>query len=204
MTESRKRHTREDWIDAAERIFVRTGIEDVKVDVIAKRMKITRGSFYWHFKSREDLLDSLLDRWAEQNRQALIELKSSAPGGVPTIYDCIRFWLSIENDILDFDLSMRLWGRKSPKVAGKIHEIDDAWMSLLTEVFITRGHERTRATARARVTYFHQLGYHLLDLQEPLQRRIQMIPLYQEILVGELDGPELTALLDEYRDALSA
>jgi len=59
-TATTKRLTRDDWIDNARKVLVASGIEEVKVDRLARRMRVTRGSFYWHFEHRKDLLDALL------------------------------------------------------------------------------------------------------------------------------------------------
>ena len=198
MSQSRKRYTRSDWVEAAKRIFIDSGVEDVKVDVIAKRMKITRGSFYWHFKGREDLLDALLADWAERN-MAGIETLRLKRDGAPTLADCIRFWVSMEDDVLTFDMAMRVWSRKSEKVAAATKQIDEAWMELLTAVFERRGNNNEMARARARVMYFHQIGYYTLDLREDLESRIRNFPLYHEILTGDRIDPEVDQLIAELK-----
>ncbi|MEQ8404964.1 MAG: TetR/AcrR family transcriptional regulator [Oceanicaulis sp.] len=198
MTEARKRYTRADWLEAAKKIFIDTGVEDVKVDVIAKRMKITRGSFYWHFKGREDLLNALLEDWTARNIAGIDALRAKR-GGSPTLADCIRFWVAMEEDVLTFDMAMRVWGRKSEKVAAATKRIDEAWMKLLTEVFKRRGNRPEMARARARVMYFHQIGYYTLDLREDLESRIRNFPLYHEILTGDAIDPDVDELIAELK-----
>lgn len=198
MTETRKRYTRADWVEAAKKIFIDTGVEDVKVDVIAKRMNITRGSFYWHFKSREDLLDALLEDWTERNRGEVETLRAKR-NGAPTLADCIRVWVSMEDDVLTFDLAMRLWGRKIDKVAKATLRVDEAWVALLTDVFRRRGHPAKMAHGRARVMYFHQIGYYTLDLRESLESRIRNFPIYHEILTGDPIDPEVEELIAELK-----
>lgn len=198
MTETRKRYTRADWVEAAKKIFIDTGVEDVKVDVIAKRMNITRGSFYWHFKGREDLLDALLDDWTERNRGE-VETLLAKRNGAPTLADCIRVWVSMEDDVLTFDLAMRLWGRKLDKVARATLLVDEAWVALLTDVFRRRGHPAKMAHGRARVMYFHQIGYYTLDLRESLESRIRNFPIYHEILTGDPIDPEVEELIAELK-----
>lgn len=60
------RLTRDDWIDAAWTALSEGSIDTVKVDRLAKRLKVTRGSFYWHFKKREELIDAVVDRWLQR------------------------------------------------------------------------------------------------------------------------------------------
>ena len=49
------------------------GIEAVRVESLAKLLGITRGSFYWHFKNRDDLLAAMLQEWETRNTESIIE-----------------------------------------------------------------------------------------------------------------------------------
>ena len=57
------RLTRDNWLDEAFQAVVLGGFENVKVLAIAEKLKVTRGSFYWHFTDHADLIGSLLMRW---------------------------------------------------------------------------------------------------------------------------------------------
>ena len=72
-TEARARLTPEAWIDAATEVLVDQGIDHVRVDVLATQLQVTRGSFYWHFRDREDLLRRVLKAWQERATEALKE-----------------------------------------------------------------------------------------------------------------------------------
>ena len=60
--------TPDDWIRAATDLLVTKSIDAVRVDVLAKQLDVTRGSFYWHFKNRDDLLHQVLQDWSERTR----------------------------------------------------------------------------------------------------------------------------------------
>ena len=55
--------TREDWIVAAVGALRRGGVDGVRIDVIAHELGVSRGSFYWHFRDRGELLETILSRW---------------------------------------------------------------------------------------------------------------------------------------------
>ena len=55
--------SREDWIDAAWNTLGEAGVDGVRVEALARSLGVTKGSFYWHFKNRQDLIDALYDRW---------------------------------------------------------------------------------------------------------------------------------------------
>ncbi|MEI9851478.1 MAG: TetR/AcrR family transcriptional regulator [Sphingomonas sp.] len=68
---------REDWIALARKVLVQSGIEDVKVVPLADRMQVTRGSFYWHFANRKDLLDALLSDWEVRNYFEIAQVRGA-------------------------------------------------------------------------------------------------------------------------------
>ena len=60
------RLSRDDWLDAAFQAVVDGGFDQARVLIIAGKLGVTRGSFYWHFKDHADLIGSLLSRWRER------------------------------------------------------------------------------------------------------------------------------------------
>ena len=53
----------QDWVAAALSALTRGGVSAVRIDVLARELEITRGSFYWHFKDRDALLTAVLEEW---------------------------------------------------------------------------------------------------------------------------------------------
>src|ERR1700704_5530085 len=56
---------REAWLDTARRALIEEGTAGGEVNKLAKRLGVSRGGFYWFFKSRKQLLDELLKLWAD-------------------------------------------------------------------------------------------------------------------------------------------
>ncbi len=67
------RLTREDWIAAGYERFSDDGIAAVAVEPVARALGATKGSFYWHFADRQELLDAVLGRWRELETEHLID-----------------------------------------------------------------------------------------------------------------------------------
>src|SRR6187200_2742081 len=70
--------TPDTWIEAATAVLVDEGIDHVRVDVLAGQLGVTRGSFYWHFRDREDLLRRVLQAWHDQATEQLTRRLESA------------------------------------------------------------------------------------------------------------------------------
>ena len=63
---------RDDWLQAARLALLKGGVEAVRVERLSRDLHVTKGSFYWHFKHREELLELLLREWEEELLQEII------------------------------------------------------------------------------------------------------------------------------------
>lgn len=197
---STARLSREDWIEAARKVLIASGVDDVKVDRLAKKLEVTRGSFYWHFKHRKELLDALLAQWESQNRRELEQIAERSRQENDGFVELVRIWLSEDPAHPTFDMAIRFWARKSSHVASLVRKTDGAWINLFREIFEANGEERMMATARARVLYFHQIGYYALDLGEDMEDRLALSPHYYRVLMGQNGGEPLQEVIAELRD----
>jgi len=188
-----------DWVIAARKLLVRRGIAGVRVEPLAKAMGVTTGSFYWHFSGRQELYDALLQDWHDTNTAPLYEAVKAA-GSDPRRQYLAFFgvWVLERNFDPGYDQAIRDWARISKKVADDLREIDGRRIQLLTRVFENFGYSGLPAEMRARVTYYHQVGYYAMHVKEPRERRLELAPYYADILTGH---PWMHALhsVDEIR-----
>ena len=61
----------EAWADAALEVISEGGLENLNVEALARRLGVTKGSFYWHFSSRSSMLLVALARWERLESEAL-------------------------------------------------------------------------------------------------------------------------------------
>lgn len=184
---------RMDWIAAAREALIKGGVHAVKIDLIANRLKITRGSFYWHFKNRAEVLAALIELWESQNTGPFEEIAKRADIGAPEKYLAMaKLWLEEKAFDWQFDSAMRDWARSSRVVARKLAAIDDLRMKLFEQVFIEMGYPPYEAGIRARVTYYHQVGYYTLGIREDQRARREMFPMYLRILAGDAHADQMT------------
>ena len=67
-----------DWLQIALEVFIAEGIEAVRVTRLAEELGVTRGSFYWHFNNRNDLIEALVTYWREKNTHVIIDAVDKA------------------------------------------------------------------------------------------------------------------------------
>lgn len=177
---------RDAWIEAARRALIEEGTAGVEVNKLAKRLDVTRGGFYWFFKNREQLLDALLEFWI-QTSTVLFERIANATGqsGREKFQALVDLWISEKEYDPEWDGAVRDWARTSPNVLDTVHSVDEQRISFIEQIFRDLGYKGKEAHVRARVTYYHQVGYYALGVRESRKQRLELIPYYTRILTGD-------------------
>jgi AcrR family transcriptional regulator len=118
---------RSDWIEAAIAMLAEDNVEALRVDTLAEKLGVTKGSFYWHFKGREDLLSGVLDAWRlrmTSEVRALIFDTSGTPW--ERLERLLRIAISGRPDVPGgpFEMTLRDWARRDRKVAEVVRAVD--------------------------------------------------------------------------------
>jgi AcrR family transcriptional regulator len=78
--EEKRAQTRERLLDAAERVFLRRGLQGSSVEEIAAEAGFTRGAFYSNFKSKDELFVELLQARVYRQYAQMAEEAQAQPG----------------------------------------------------------------------------------------------------------------------------
>lgn len=181
--QKRQRLGREVWLDTARQALIEDGTAGVEINKLAKRLGVSRGGFYWFFKDREQLLNELLEYWAETGTE-LFEKIVKTPGrnGMDEYYALINLWID-ENDYdPSWDGAVRDWARTSKAVFEVVQAVDAKRIAIIERIFRDMGYRGKDAHIRARITYYHQVGYYALGVQESRKQRRALIPYYKKVL----------------------
>jgi AcrR family transcriptional regulator len=183
----RVRLTRDDWLATARTSLIEGGIAALKIERLAAAMGVTIGSFYWHFTKRDDLLAALLDDWRTTNSASMIQAATRDDRSPSDRFDAfIRIWIEETGYSSAYDSAVREWGRSSETVRAAVREVDLTRIRLLRTIYSDLGYDDDRAEVRARIAYFHQVGFYALGLRDDEAVRLKLRPLYIEAL---RDGP---------------
>ncbi|HZZ70295.1 MAG TPA: TetR/AcrR family transcriptional regulator [Phenylobacterium sp.] len=180
------RRDREDWVEAARLALIEGGVGKVKVEPLARVLGITTGSFYHHFRKRQDLLDAVLADWETQNSAPLFQaVREAGPDPDAQLDALFDAWLTERDYIPSYDSAVRDWARTSKPAEAAVRRVDAERIDLLKSIFLGFGYDPDRAFIRARITYFHQVGYYAMEIIEDRAVRDRLRPLYREALVGK-------------------
>ncbi len=191
--------TREDWLTAAMDILITDGVGEVKVLTIAQYLGVSRSSFYWYFKSRQDLLDALLRYWQATNTAALVK-QSEISAMTITEAVCNVFRCFVNPDLFNnaLDFAIRDWARRSPRVRKALDHSDQVRVDALESMFSRFGYNKTEALTRARILYFMQIGYNVAEINETMSDRMKLIPEYLLGFTGVEASPSEIEVFSTY------
>ena len=180
----------EDWLDAAQRRLVNGGIDAVKIGPLAEDLKVTRGSFYWHFRDRSHLLETLLAQWRGQSHEMFDRLVGGdAASGMEEFVRLVHLWIDESEFDPALESAMRDWARTSDDVSAVVKAVDEERIAYIKRIFLDFGYGEDEAFIRARITYFHQVGYYTIGYNESLDARMALLPMYVSVLTGK-SAPE--------------
>lgn len=184
------RSTRSDWLRLAVDTLIRHGIDRVKVQVMARQLKVSRSSFYWYFKTPEDLHTLMLDFWLEKNTGPIIQ-RAMAPCATinQSIFNVFSCWISPEYFDPHLDVAVRLWARRDPRVRGVVASADRQRLQALQDMFVRHGYAEPEALVRARVLYFTQIGQYTLEIEDDLELRLERAATFAQVYSGQPIDP---------------
>lgn len=179
------RGSEELWLDAAYRMLIETGVDSVKVMPLAKRLNLSRTSFYGHFDSRAALLEALIDKWQAKNTGNLIaQTGAYAETIAEAIFNLFDCWLNPDlfDDKLDF--AIRNWALSDPGLKPALEQTDNDRIDAIAAMFGRFGYGAEDARVRAYTVYYTQIGYISMMVSEAKDIRIRLMPLYVETFTG--------------------
>src|ERR1700733_2334478 len=95
-----------------------------------------------------------------------------------------RLWIDESDYDPKWDGAVRDWARTSEAVRKVVQAVDQKRIAILERIFHDIGYQGREANVRARVMYYHQVGYYAMGVQESRRVRRALIPYYRKVLTG--------------------
>jgi AcrR family transcriptional regulator len=183
MTEGRG----DDWIEAGFRELARSGLEGVRVEVLAKNLGVTKGGFYRRFRDRAALLEGMLQKWAA-GRIAAIEQQTSLDG--TTARERLREVIQLYSERMNtegmaVELAIRQWARSDEAAAAAVASVDAARLKNVGQLYRATGLSPEEADAQAFLFYCFIFGQSLLFLERGPRKRAQLVARSAEKLLED-------------------
>ena len=157
------RFHKEAWLSAAMEVLAREGQAKLRVDNLAGQLGVTKGSFYHHFKGRDDFVHSLLDYWSRTFTDNVIAAATALEGSPEE--RLLNVMQMIEREGLDrHDIAFRSWAAQDPSVAKVVRRVDLARYRFIRSLFAEMGFEGTELEDRVRIWLVFESAQHTVYL----------------------------------------
>jgi AcrR family transcriptional regulator len=150
-----KRLTAQAWIDFALVTLAREGFETLKADVLARKLGVSRGSFYWHFEDIEAFHARVIQQWRQVATEAIIADVELREGPDHRLDVLLRHAFG---DGAALEVGMRAWADNNPTAAQALRQVDRQRRTYIEKLLRELGMPARLATVRTMVLYWAYLG----------------------------------------------
>ena len=172
------------WVEVANDLLAKEGISGLRVEVLAKRCGVTKGSFYWHFKDRQALLDAVLEQWKLGRIRDIEKTTAVTPGNErDQLHYAIEVYGASRNRKgMSIELAVRDWARHDAQAAAIVEAVDLYRLECTRKLFVAAGMSDAEAKSRSLLLYACVFGLSLMhythfddnlaDLKQRIAERI--------------------------------
>ncbi len=177
-----------DWIEAAFRSLTEQGPQGIRAEAIARDLKVSKGSFYWHFKDVSALKKAMLKHWEEAATGAIIsELEygeTPAEMRLKYLVDAATGKKSAPYGGVLAETAIRDWGRYDKIAAQYVERVDKQRLAYLSSLFKECGFGKRHAQANANILYGALVGLGALSHHGLVDLRSDLRQLLSHLLLG--------------------
>jgi len=167
---------RASWISEGLRALAAGGPEAVRIEALAKSLRASKGSFYWHFADRRALLDALLDAWERTYvDDAIAQVEADGGDGRQRLRDLFELAEESAAELLPLDLAIREWARRDPVVMARLTQVDNRRMGYLRSLFSDFTAHAADAETRSLLVFCVWVGQPLVAAEHGTRRRADVV-----------------------------
>lgn len=151
-----------DWIQAGFRALTKGGPQAIKVEAIARELKVSKGSFYWHFKDVSALKSAMLEHWALVATDNVVD---DVEAGAPNAADQLRNLVQISTNALSVpyggsgaEAAIRDWARYDTEAGEILKAVDQRRIEFVRKLFNDHGIKAAQCLSHANILYAALIG----------------------------------------------
>lgn len=149
------RLAKDDWLTHGLRTLAKDGANALKVGPMAAKLKVSRGSFYWHFRDIADFRAQLLRSWQERSTEQVIRDLDTRKAEPDRLKQFMKRAFAARRDL---DRAVRSWAAEDEAAARIVASVDARRVAYIAKMLVGAGVEGKQALGRAAFLYWAYLG----------------------------------------------
>ena len=157
---------RDAWSRAALEVLGERGVGGLAIEPLARSLGTTKGSFYWHFRDREDLIRAALERWENEETDAVIALLGPLADGRTRLRELLTAIFLTHADVPDRGVGLAA-DAGHPAVEEVLARVTRRRIDYVAEQLVAAGLDEGEARHRAVLAYTSYLGWSTMMRSTP-------------------------------------
>lgn len=150
---------KEDWIKLGYQQFSDKGISGIVIEKMAKKLKVNKSSFYWHFSTKKIFIRQLIEYWEKESTSKIIEKVNQAPGPKEKFDKLIELSFLKDNNI-DFVFFLKKYAKSNKELNDLIDSSDRQRIRFTESLLVKLGFSEKDASVKSSIFYKYLIGYH--------------------------------------------
>ena len=186
MTKNRSNRERKlsksEWLRHGLEALRLYGIKGLNIETLAENIGITKGSFYWHFKDRQELLNSVVEHWTTRMVDAVRAHETLTGSASERLFQVMEE--ITQQDRGRYEAAMRMWASSDEHVAKAVRRVDEARLKWTSDLFLEMGFASEQAEIRGRMMVFYEYGEAEFSIKAPVEKRLEYVQLRHATLTA--------------------
>ncbi|MEQ8703052.1 MAG: TetR/AcrR family transcriptional regulator [Phaeodactylibacter sp.] len=150
---------KEDWVDLGYKLFSEKGISGIVIETMAEKLKVNKSSFYWHFKTKKEFIQQLIEFWINDETEQIIALTNAEKSALQKFKMLINLSYK-QKPNQDFIFHLKRYAKKEKKTKSIIEKIDSERIEYVKGLLQEMGYSDQDAKIKSSLFYKHLIGYH--------------------------------------------
>jgi AcrR family transcriptional regulator len=150
---------KKDWIKLGYKLFSEQGVSGIVIEKMSRKLKCNKSSFYWHFKTKKEFIDQMVEFWVNNETEQIIKLTENekpTSNKIKTLIELV--YKKMPNQ--DFVFYLKRYAQKDKKTLIVIENIDNTRVEYVKVLLQEIGYTSKDAKLKSSILYKHLIGYH--------------------------------------------
>lgn len=150
---------KQDWINLGFKLFADKGISGIVIEKMAEKLKVNKSSFYWHFKTKKEYIQQLIEFWINNETEQIIRLTNNEKSASQKFKTLVALsYKKMPNQ--DFLFYLKRYAQKEKETKNNIKKIDFQRIEYVNRLLQEIGYSEQDANIKSSIFYKHLIGYH--------------------------------------------
>jgi len=175
---------KEQWVEGGLSILREQGASELSIVKLSQRLSVTRGAFYYHFKSLNDFIDAMIAVWEENIiHKGFEQILTDVSDPRQEVKNLIEYVTHMSDRL---DSVFRHWASSNTHVKEHMARLDQQRLSTVEGLFQRLANDKAKGMVLARIAYYGYIGslhtYPIPSAQQQREHALQMLDLIMAYL----------------------